>query len=82
MDFVDTRIKLYGIIVSILALLPVGVRAQVFETRARIDTLKWNERISLHTNAVDGFAYSQHRGGIRHSFHQLEQMGGGNVGKD
>lgn len=53
MDFVDTRIKLYGIIVSILALLPVGVRAQVFETRARIDTLKWNERISLHTNAVD-----------------------------
>lgn len=53
MDFVDTKIKLYGIIVSILALLPVGVRAQVFETRARIDTLKWNERISLHTNAVD-----------------------------
>lgn len=53
MDFVDTRIKLYGIIVSILALLPIGVRAQVFETRARIDTLKWNERISLHTNAVD-----------------------------
>lgn len=53
MDFVDTRIKLYGIIVSILALLPVGVKAQVFETRARIDTLKWNERISLHTNAVD-----------------------------
>ena len=53
MDFVDTRIKLYGIIVSILTLLPIGVRAQVFETRARIDTLKWNERISLHTNAVD-----------------------------
>lgn len=53
MDFVDTRIKLYGIIVSILALLPIGVKAQVFETRARIDTLKWNERISLHTNAVD-----------------------------
>lgn len=53
MDFVNTRIKLYGIIVSILALLPIGVRAQVFETRARIDTLKWNERISLHTNAVD-----------------------------
>lgn len=53
MDFVDTRIKLYGIIVSILTLLPIGARAQVFETRARIDTLKWNERISLHTNAVD-----------------------------
>lgn len=53
MDFVDTRIKLYGIIVFILTLLPIGVRAQVFETRARIDTLKWNERISLHTNAVD-----------------------------
>lgn len=53
MDFVNTRIKLYGIIASILALLPIGVRAQVFETRARIDTLKWNERISLHTNAVD-----------------------------
>lgn len=53
MDFVDTRIKLYGIIVSILTLLPIGVRAQVFETRAKIDTLKWNERISLHTNAVD-----------------------------
>lgn len=53
MDFVNTRIKLYGIIVSILTLLPIGVRAQVFETRARIDTLKWNERISLHTNAVD-----------------------------
>lgn len=53
MDFVDTRIKLYGIIVSILTLLPIGVRAQVFETRARIDTLKWNEHISLHTNAVD-----------------------------
>lgn len=53
MDFVDTRIKLYRIIVSILTLLPIGVRAQVFETRARIDTLKWNERISLHTNAVD-----------------------------
>lgn len=53
MDFVDTRIKLYGIIVSILTLLPIGVRAQVFETRARIDTLKWNERISLHTNAID-----------------------------
>lgn len=53
MDFVDTRIKLYGIIVSILTLLPIGVSAQVFETRARIDTLKWNERISLHTNAVD-----------------------------
>ena len=53
MDFVDSRIKLYGIIVSILTLLPIGVRAQVFETRARIDTLKWNERISLHTNAVD-----------------------------
>lgn len=53
MDFVDTRIKLYGIIVSILTLLPIGVRAQVFETRARIDTLKWNERISLHSNAVD-----------------------------
>lgn len=53
MDFVDTRIKLYGIIVSILTLLPIGVRAHVFETRARIDTLKWNERISLHTNAVD-----------------------------
>lgn len=53
MDFVDTRIKLYGIIVSILTLLPIGVKAQVFETRARIDTLKWNERISLHTNAVD-----------------------------
>ncbi|WP_299271179.1 DUF3575 domain-containing protein [uncultured Prevotella sp.] len=33
--------------------MPIGVRAQVFETRARIDTLKWNERISLHTNAVD-----------------------------
>lgn len=53
MDFVNTRIKLYGIIASILVLLPIGVRAQVFETRARIDTLKWNERISLHTNAVD-----------------------------
>lgn len=53
MDFVDTRIKLYGIIVSILTLLPIGARAQVFETRVRIDTLKWNERISLHTNAVD-----------------------------
>lgn len=53
MDFVDTRIKLYGIIVFILTLLPIGVMAQVFETRARIDTLKWNERISLHTNAVD-----------------------------
>lgn len=53
MDFVDTRIKLYGIIVFILTLLPIGVRAQVFETRAKIDTLKWNERISLHTNAVD-----------------------------
>lgn len=53
MDFVNTRIKLYGIIASILTLLPIGVRAQVFETRARIDTLKWNERISLHTNAVD-----------------------------
>ena len=74
MDFVDTRIKLYGIIVSILTLLPIGVRAQVFETRARIDTLKWNERISLHTNAVD-WALLIPNIGVEYDIR-------GNVGKD
>lgn len=47
------RIFIIVLTVCFVALSSQNSIAQPFETRAKIDTLTWAERLSLHTNAVD-----------------------------
>lgn len=49
------KIKDYIIVLTFcfVALMPQNSAAHIFETRAKVDTLTWSERLSLHTNAVD-----------------------------
>lgn len=48
-----TRTKFLWLLLTLLAFFPLCGKSQVFHTKAKVDTLKWSERLSLHTNAVD-----------------------------
>lgn len=47
------KIKYLLIVLFVIFLLPQHAKSQMFETRSGVDTLKWSERLSLHTNIVN-----------------------------